>query len=193
MVTRLPRRMSLVEQELFTLQGHLRLLPVFTRSLVVCACFLNVVCHVVSFLLAIVLSVLLRYADSDYQFGIFKLFPHPVFSGVCVTRGLVVYLMLCWSVCICVFFLLNIVLSVDFRLMINTVVSSNVFSYEYLLQCSVIYFVILLCLLKTNADVIIGNLTWIFLMIFNYILSICTRRFYYFWPFLRIIKLCRKL
>jgi hypothetical protein len=31
-------------------------------------------CPFVLFLLAIVLSVLLRYTDSDYPFGIFKLF-----------------------------------------------------------------------------------------------------------------------
>ena len=46
--------------------------PVFsgvrvTRSLVLWVCF-------VLFLLAIVLSVLLRFTDSDYPFGIFKLF-----------------------------------------------------------------------------------------------------------------------
>jgi hypothetical protein len=35
---------------------------------------LIVVCPFVLFLLAIVLSVLLRYTDSDYPFGIFKLF-----------------------------------------------------------------------------------------------------------------------
>jgi hypothetical protein len=34
----------------------------------------DVVCPFVLFLLAIVLSVLLRYTDSDYLFGIFKLF-----------------------------------------------------------------------------------------------------------------------
>ena len=33
-------------------------------------------CPFVLFLLAIVLSVLLRYTDSDYSFGIFKLFLH---------------------------------------------------------------------------------------------------------------------
>jgi len=33
-----------------------------------------VACRFVLFLLAIVLSVLLRYTDSDYPFGIFKLF-----------------------------------------------------------------------------------------------------------------------
>jgi hypothetical protein len=36
--------------------------------------FFIVVCPSVLFLLAIVLSVLLRYTDSDYPFGIFKLF-----------------------------------------------------------------------------------------------------------------------
>ena len=36
-----------------------------------------VVCPFVLFLLAIVLSVLLRYTDSDYPFGIFKLFLSP--------------------------------------------------------------------------------------------------------------------
>jgi hypothetical protein len=33
-----------------------------------------VICPFVLFVLAIVLSVLLRYTDSDYPFGIFKLF-----------------------------------------------------------------------------------------------------------------------
>ena len=37
---------------------------------------LIVVCPLVLFLLAIVLSVLLRYTDSDYPFGIFKFFKH---------------------------------------------------------------------------------------------------------------------
>ena len=93
---------------------------------------------------------------------------------------------------ICVLFLLNIVLYVDFRLMINTVVSSNMFSYEYLLQCCVIYFVILFILLKTNANVIIGNLTWIFPMIFNNILPTLHQKILICRPFLGIIKLCRK-
>jgi hypothetical protein len=35
--------------------------------------------------------------------------------------------------------------------MINSVVSSNMFSYENLLQCFAIYFAILFILLKTNA------------------------------------------
>jgi hypothetical protein len=40
------------------------------------ACFYILVCPFVLFLLAIMLSVLLRYTDSDYPFGIFKLFSH---------------------------------------------------------------------------------------------------------------------
>jgi hypothetical protein len=60
-----------VEQELLTLLDHLSSSPVFsgvrvTRSLVLFICYV--------FLLAIVLSVLLRYMDSDYPFGIFRLF-----------------------------------------------------------------------------------------------------------------------
>ena len=43
-----------------------------TRSLDLCVCFVDR--SLVLFLLSIVLSVLLRYTDSDYPFGIFKLF-----------------------------------------------------------------------------------------------------------------------
>ena len=47
-----------------------------TRSLVLYVCFLDRcnVCPFLLFLLAIVLSVFLRYTDSDCPFGIFKLF-----------------------------------------------------------------------------------------------------------------------
>jgi len=48
-----------------------------TRSLVLCVCFVDrclSFCLFVFLFLAIVLSVLLRYTDSDYPFGIFKLF-----------------------------------------------------------------------------------------------------------------------
>ena len=53
--------------------------PVFsgvrvTRSLVICVCFVDHCLSFGPFLLAIVLPVLLRYMDSDYLFGIFKLF-----------------------------------------------------------------------------------------------------------------------
>ena len=66
------RRRPLVEQELPTLPEHLNSSPFFsgfrgTRSLWYIYVY-------VLFLLAIVLSVLLRYTDSDYPFGIFKLF-----------------------------------------------------------------------------------------------------------------------
>ena len=45
-----------------------------TRSLVLYVCFVDRCLSFVLFLLAIVLSVLLRYTYSDYPFGIFKLF-----------------------------------------------------------------------------------------------------------------------
>ena len=75
-VTRLTRQVPLVDQELLTLSEHLSSPSDFsgvrvTRSLVLYVCFI-VVCPLVHFLLAIVLSVL-RYADSDCPFGIFKL------------------------------------------------------------------------------------------------------------------------
>ena len=70
--------MPLVEQELPTLPEYLSSLPVFsavrvTQSLVLYVCFFIIVCPFVLFLLAIVLSVLLRLTDFDYPFGIFKL------------------------------------------------------------------------------------------------------------------------
>ena len=46
----------------------------FTRSLVFMYVLLIVVCPFVLFLLAIVLSVLLPFTDSEYPFSIFKLF-----------------------------------------------------------------------------------------------------------------------
>jgi len=74
--------------------------------------------------LAVVLSVLLRYTDSDYPFGIFKLFYHlsPVFSCVRVVRSLVICVMFCRLL----FVLLVILMSVffDLRLLISTLVSS---------------------------------------------------------------------
>ena len=79
-LTTLTQRVSLVEQELFTLPEHLSSPPVFSgvrvsRSLVWYVCFIDrCFCPFVLFLLAIVLSGLLRYTDSDYSFGIFKLF-----------------------------------------------------------------------------------------------------------------------
>jgi hypothetical protein len=69
----------LVEQERLTLPEHLSSLPVFSgvrvnRSLVLYVCFVDRCLSFVLFLLAIVLSVLFRFTDSDYPFGIFKLF-----------------------------------------------------------------------------------------------------------------------
>jgi len=69
----LTRPVPLVEQELFTLPEHMSS-PRFqwetrvrvTRSLVLCDFF----CRSLFVLLAIVLSVLLRFTDSDYSFGI---------------------------------------------------------------------------------------------------------------------------
>ena len=76
-LTRLTRQVPLVEQELPTLPDHLSSFPVFSgvyvaRSLVLCVGFVDS-CFFPFVLLAIVLSVL-RYADSDYPFGIFKSF-----------------------------------------------------------------------------------------------------------------------
>ena len=69
---------TLGEQEWLTLQQHPSSRPVVrgvrvTRSLVLYVCFVDLVCPFVRFLLAIVLSVLLRYTDSDCPLGIFKL------------------------------------------------------------------------------------------------------------------------
>ena len=71
------RQVPHVEQELLILPEHLSSSPVFSsvrvpRSLVFCVCFVDR-CFVL-FLLAIVLSVLLRFTDYDYPFGIIKLF-----------------------------------------------------------------------------------------------------------------------
>ena len=101
-VTRLTRRMPLVEQELITLPKHPPVLNGVrvTRSLVLYVCFVDRCLSFLSFffwplcclscfdvriliylfvlfvlfLLAIVLSVLLRCTDSDLSFSIFKLF-----------------------------------------------------------------------------------------------------------------------
>jgi hypothetical protein len=66
-LTRLTRRVPLVEQELLTFPEHLSSPSVFsgvrvTRSLVLCVCFVDRCLSI----LAIVLCVLFRYTDSDY-------------------------------------------------------------------------------------------------------------------------------
>jgi hypothetical protein len=63
------------------LSGAPEFIPVFsgvrvTRSLVLYVCFVGHCLSFCTFLLAIALSVLLRYTDSDYPFGIFKLLLH---------------------------------------------------------------------------------------------------------------------
>ena len=56
---------------------------VLARSLVLCVCFVDpCLSFNCSFLLAIVLSVLLQFMDSDYPFGIFKLFLKWVFDKI---------------------------------------------------------------------------------------------------------------
>jgi hypothetical protein len=69
---RLTRWVSLVEGELLTVLvfSGVRLLDLQFYVYVL----LIVVCPFVLFLLTIVLSVLLRYTDSNHLFGIFKLF-----------------------------------------------------------------------------------------------------------------------
>jgi hypothetical protein len=69
---RLTRWVSLVEEELLTVLvfSGVRLLDLQFYVYVL----LIVVCPFVLFLLTIVLSVLLRYTDSNHLFGIFKLF-----------------------------------------------------------------------------------------------------------------------
>ena len=66
-----------VEQKLLTISGT----PVFSRfhwlnlfCVFVCEVFTTIVCHVVLFLLVVLLSVLLRITSSIYYFGIFNLF-----------------------------------------------------------------------------------------------------------------------
>ena len=71
--------MPLVEQELPTFPEHLNSPPVFsgvrfTRSSVFVSCFIHRCLSFCIFLLAIALSALFQYTDSDYPFGIVKLF-----------------------------------------------------------------------------------------------------------------------
>ena len=71
------KSMCLVEQELPTLTQHLHSPPVFSWIFnCMCMLYISLFVPFVLFLFAIVLSVLIRYSDSDYLFGIFKLFLH---------------------------------------------------------------------------------------------------------------------
>ena len=81
------RRVPLVEQERPTLPEHLSSPPVFTGVRVTQSLVLYVCCvdRCLSFCpFSIVLSVLLRYTDSDCPFGIFKLFFHTGIYLLCV-------------------------------------------------------------------------------------------------------------
>ena len=71
---RVTRQLPQMEQKLLSIPEHMSSPPVLswvcvTRSLVLCVMF----CRSLFVLLTIVLSVL-RFTDSDYLFGIFKLF-----------------------------------------------------------------------------------------------------------------------
>jgi hypothetical protein len=75
-VTRLTRRVWLAEQELLTLPEHLSLPLIFsevrvTKFLVLCVCFVDRYLSYCPFLLVFMLSVLLRYMDSDYTLHTF--------------------------------------------------------------------------------------------------------------------------
>jgi hypothetical protein len=73
---------QLVEQKLLTLPEHIGSPPVFsgvrvTLSLVLCVCFVDRCLSFCPFSFG-ELSVLCQSTDSDYPFGIFKLFLHEV-------------------------------------------------------------------------------------------------------------------
>jgi hypothetical protein len=75
----------LVEQELYILRVHTSSPPVVsrvrvTRSLILSVMFCRLLLKL--FLLAIVLSVLLKSMESDYPFGIFKLFLNNLASNL---------------------------------------------------------------------------------------------------------------
>ena len=73
-ITRLTRRVPLVEQALLNLPEHLSSPTVFSEVRVAQSLVFCVFCRFVLYLFVIVFSVLLRFTDSDYPFGIFKLF-----------------------------------------------------------------------------------------------------------------------
>ena len=80
-VNRLTQWVPLVEQELLTFLWDLSSPPSFsgirvTRSLVVCVCFVDSCLSLCPFSFGHCVFCPFRYTDSDYQFGIFKLFLH---------------------------------------------------------------------------------------------------------------------
>jgi hypothetical protein len=77
-VSRLTWHVPLVEQELLTIQEHHISPSVFSgvrvsRSLAWCVCLVDLY---VSYFLLVIVESLLQFMDSDYPFGIFKLFLH---------------------------------------------------------------------------------------------------------------------
>ena len=88
-----------LERELLTPTEHISPPPVIsgvlgTIALVVCF----VICPFVLFLLAIVLSVLLRYTDYNYPFGIFKLFRSSFNVHYCRSSNIVMSYCVCGSI-----------------------------------------------------------------------------------------------
>jgi hypothetical protein len=87
-VRRVTRPVTLVEQEQLTVPEHLCSRQVIsgflvTRSLVICVCFVDgCFCPFVVFHSDFLLSVLLRYTDFYYPFGIFKFFLALVVSSL---------------------------------------------------------------------------------------------------------------
>ena len=88
-VTRLIRRVTLVEQELLILPEHMSSPPIFsgvrvTRSLIFNVCFVD---HCLSFsTFSSGHCVLLWYTDYDYPFGIFKLFLQSIVDSVDIMK-----------------------------------------------------------------------------------------------------------
>jgi hypothetical protein len=84
-VTRLIRRVPLVEQDLLTLPEHLSSPLVFswvrvTRSLALCICFVDRCLSFCTFSFGH--CVLLRYTDCDYPFGIFNFFLQNIYLHI---------------------------------------------------------------------------------------------------------------
>ena len=66
----------LKKQKLLTLREAHEFTRCVTRSLVLCVCFVDRCLSFVLFLLAIVLSILLQYTDSDYPFDYLQTLLH---------------------------------------------------------------------------------------------------------------------
>ena len=109
-VTRLTRRVPLVERELHSIPEHLSSSPVISeirvaRSLVFCVCFVDCCLSFCIFLLAIMLSVLFRFTNYDYPFGIF-VSSYSSYANICIadlTRFSSLRHMGFWLSCLCPF------------------------------------------------------------------------------------------